>query len=112
MLGFMLSSCASSKHYWYEHPGIVLGGVGYGVIVGPENVAIREAERRAIKKNERAYSDEFIPTYVIGSILHLGTAIPLLILNPPIALGYLGLSSIVGSAQFYKLNAWDGDKGE
>ena len=86
-----------------------MGGAGYGVLVGPENVAIREAERRAIKNKTLNYSSEFIPTYIVGSVLHLGTAIPLLIVIPPIGLGYLGLSSVVGSVQFYRLNAWDGD---
>ena len=106
---FMMCGCATSHKYWYEHPGILLGGVGYGILVGPENVAIREAERRAIKNETLIYSSEFIPTYIVGSVLHLGTAIPLLISFPPIGLGYLGLSSLVGSAQFYRLNALDGD---
>ena len=106
---FMMCGCATSQKYWYEHPGILLGGAGYGVLVGPENVAIREVERRAIKKGAHHHPDDFVPDYVLGSLLHLGTAIPLLIVIPPIGLGYLGLSSVVGSVQFYRLNAWDGD---
>ena len=108
LIVLLLSGCASTKHYWYEHPGIVLGGVGYGAIVGPENVTIREAEIRAVKNGTRQYSDDFIPTYVMGSTLHIATGITLFILNPPIGWGYLGLSSFVGSAQFYRLNGWNG----
>lgn len=105
----MATGCASSKHMWYEHPGIVLGGVGYGAVVGPENVAIRESERRAVKNGTRKWADEFVPTYFMGSILHVATGITLFVLVPPIGWGYIGLSSFVGGAQFYKLNAWDGD---
>ena len=109
ILVFFMSGCATVKHHWYEHPGIVLGGIGYGAVVGPENVSIREAERRAVKNGTRQYSDSFIPTYIVGTTLHAATGITLFTLTPPIGWWYLGLSSLVGGAQFYELNAWDGD---
>jgi len=113
LLGLPFSGCASTQkgQFWYEYPGIVLGGAGYGVLIGPENVSIREAHRRYARKHGGCRKDEFFPSYVAGTLLHLGSIIPLFVFVPPFGLAYLGLSSIVGAAQFNERGGWEAECG-
>ncbi len=95
--------CATpQKKNWYEFPGIALGGATIGAVIGPENVAIMESDSR-----RKFTEEEAITYYVFGSLCHLGTVITLGIVAPPVAWAYMGLSSIVGGAQFSHRNAWD-----
>ena len=105
----VLSGCASTKQHWYEHPGIILGGAGYGAVVGPENISVIEAERRYRMNHSGAASDAFMGSYVVGFGLHAGTAISLGILVPPAAFAYLGVCTIVGIGQFRQWGGWEGE---
>lgn len=110
VLCLSLSGCASTPRWW-EYPGIGLGGATYGAVIGPENVSIREAHRRWNKSHPNAPADEFVPSYAVGTAMHYGTLIPLLVYVTPWGLGYLSLSSIVGAAQFIDRNAWEEEYG-
>ena len=103
----ILSGCASTKQHWYEHPGIILGGAGFGAVVGPENISILEAERRYRVAHPHAYGDAFTPLYFVGFGLHAGTAISLGILVPPAAFAYLGVCTIAGIGQFTRWGGWE-----
>ena len=88
--------------YWYEYPGIVIGGATIGMLEGPEVVSVHEAYRRNPKD-----PDANIPGFVVGWLLHLATAITLGTVAPPVFIAYMGVSSVVGAAEFIEHGAWD-----
>lgn len=112
LLAFMLGLTpvmAEREKYWYEYPGIVLGGATVGMLYGPEIISVRESGRRYKQTTNRSYFDnsEKAPWYLVGWLLHAGTTAALLATVPPAGFAYLGMSGVLGCSQFVVEEGYD-----
>ena len=106
VLILFLGGCATAQKHWYEYPGIALGGATIGAVVGPEAIAVNEANKRGSIR----YSEDAIFYSVLGFVCHAVTGIILSIHVPPAGWAYFGMSSFLGAAAFAENGGYDGDK--